>query len=479
MSASMAHARSVLVQLHPARPGSGRAWGALTMGFLGLALASRYLDHGELGDRLFAAMWLLFACAGISGLRRACWSPPSGELALLPIGRTRRLVVEGGTYLLLILTLAVPLVLVQSWLGLRWRSVLAPVPESAGVEVLQALAHLALATALLLPLLVATAPEESRQGPLAMLRLLLPWLPLGVAAPAGWLETPWGVLLTLLAMAASAALLLALRRTGWEAWWPRLPDLSRRRGQRRPGLAPPLRLATDYRDGLRHGLGWGIALLLPAWLLMAASARGIIDEDWSIAALLLMVGAFMTATQSAMSIPLAARFPIWEPEAIPWAGLPIPNGAMQQRIHSSQAIAVLVLGALHLLAMGAAYRGLPAGKPALLATDLTAVMMLPMMPVVMLWEGRFTNSPRTPSLCSRALLVTLGIASIALPVTGCIMLFEPEAWLNAGAPMSWGTAYARVGTVAGPAALVGLAWLAAGRLLVLRDIARQRQGGRT
>ncbi len=476
MNPAIAHTRGILAMLHPSRPSAGRAWGSLAFGFLGLVLAGRYLDHVEIGDRLFAAMWLLFASAGLSGLRQACWSPRTGTLAPLPIGRVYRLFVEAAAYLGLVLAIALPLYIGQTMLGLRWRSVLAPVPDTAGIYLLTELAWLGAATMLLLPLLVATAPGEARQGPLAMLRLLLPWLPMGVAAPAGWLDDPRGLWLTVAAMWATTGLLLALRRTGWEDWWPQLPDLSRRKDPQRPGLAHPARVDADFRDGLRHGLGWGLGLCALAWPLLALSSRGIVDERWQIAAALAIAFSFLVATQLAMRIPVEAHLPNWTPETLPWTLLPIPRGTMQGRIHRSQALAWLVLAPLQLLAMVLVSQGMAGNSLGLVGVDFCLAMLLPTMPIVMLWEGRFASSPSPAGPLPRVAFVVLAALTVMLTLVGGFWLVDQLPIILNEAPMGWVEACSRTGAIAGPPALLGLAWLAAGRLIIQRDIARQREG---
>ncbi len=470
MSASAAHARSALHLLHPSSPAARRAWGPLVIGVVGLFSASRFLGHAEFTDRLFAAMWLLFATAGLHSLRQACWTPQAAELAVLPIGRARRMAVEIAVYASLIVTLAAPLVVLLSLVSHRRYGVL---DGATDLTALSAITDLGVVTLLTLPLLVAAAPGETRRGPLALLRLLLPWLPLGVAATAGWLADPAGLWLTLLVMSCMTGVLLAMRRTGWEDWWPRLPDLFHPRTPARPGLAHPARLEVDFRDGLTTGLGWGLGLTALAGALLVGTTRGVIPEDWQILAMLLTAGAFLTGTQTAMRIPLGARAPTWTPETIPWTLLPLPHGAMQRRIHSGQAIAWGVLAVAQALVLVLAAQGVAGDRSSMVAADFTTGLLLALMPIVMAWEGRFINSPWPPGPLARLVFVLMGLTSTLLPLAGARLLLDrlPDDALG------WIGAAQHTAAVIGPAALVGLVWLVAGRVLILRDVAGQRGGG--
>ncbi len=475
MSAAFAQLRGTVHLLHPRSPAARRAWGALVIGAIGLLSASRFLDHAELGDRLFAAMWLLFAASGLHGLRQASWTPRGVELAALPIRRGRGITVEIAAYTALILTLSAPFVLLLSARRFHrlepWNGV------GLGPEApLEALGELGVVTLLLLPLLAAAAPGDIRRGPLSLLRILLPWLPLGVAASAGWLADPRGLGLTVLCMSATAAGLLALRRTGWEAWWPRLPDWFRPHEPSRVGLAHPERLETDFRDGLSSGLGLGVLLLTLAWATLWAGSRGLIAEGWLVLAMLLLAAAWLCATQGAMAVPWTARIPAWRPETIPWTQLPLPHGAMQRRLFSSQAIALLALGALQILASALICHGLTGGHSTLLAVDIVNVMLMTTMPVVACWEARFTNSPRPPAPAAWVLVVVLGTATVLGAMLASFGLAARIPWLEGGAPLGWLEAWQRVTVVHGPAALLGLAWLAIGQVMVTRDVAAQRRG---
>lgn len=471
MSAAVAHARGIVSMLHPASPAARGAWGPVVIGVVGLFSASRFLGHAEFSDRLFAAMWLLFATAGLHSLRQASWTPRAAELAVLPIGRVRRMAVEITIYTSLIVTLAAPLVALLSLVSRRRYGVL---DGTSDLTALNAITDLGVVTLLMLPLLVAVAPEEVRRGPLALLRLLLPWLPLGVAATAGWIADPAGLWLTLLAMSSVAALLLTLRRTGWEAWWPRLPDLFHPHTPTRPGLAHPARLADDFRNGLTTGLGWGLGLTVLAGALLVGTTRGVVAEGWQIPAVLLAAAAFLMGTQTAMNIPLAARTPTWTPQTIPWTLLPLPRGAMQRRIHASQAVAWAVLALAQALVLVLATQGTVGDRNTLVAADFTTGLLLALIPMVVAWEGRFINTPRPPALPARLVFVLVGLTTTLAPLAGTRLLLD---LLPIGAPdsaLSWFAAAQHTAAVIGPAALVGLAWLAAGRLMILQDVATQR-----
>jgi hypothetical protein len=474
MSPALAHARGLLAVLHPACPAAHKGWISLFGGACGLAMASQALDNAEVGARLIAAMFLFFAAAGLGGLQQAAWQPRVGDLAPLPIGRATRRLVELVLYTILASTVALPLAAGMAMLGAH--SSLAFAAHDPMVIILDDMTSLMRAVLLVLPLLVAIAPGETRHGPIALLRLLLPWLPLGVASSAGWLAEPTGFWLTLAAMGAAAVTLLALRSTGWEDWWPRLPDLSRHKARARRGLPIHARLAADFRAGLRDGLGWGLGLSVLGWLLMAASSRGIIGESWAVAAVLLMAGAFMVAIYTSMNIPRAARIRPWRAGALPWSLLPLPHGAMQRGIHSAQSAAWLVLVPVHLLALWLSYLGLPGPRTELFGAEFVVGMLVAVIPAVMSFEARFTNASRPAGLMAGLTMGALGIGTAMVPLLAATALLGELPMTFDPAPLSALAALQRLLAVAGPATLLGLAWLAMGRVLIQSDMARQHSG---
>jgi hypothetical protein len=473
MNAAIAHARAVLITLHPANPAAQLSWLALIGGACGLTIASSSIDGTQFGTRLIAGLFLLAATAGLSGLRQAQWTPRGGERHLpLPIGRHTRRWVEIALYLIMAVVVALPLVAGMALL--RSQASVATSTDTAAAMVAGDLLSLAKAVVLVAPLLVAILPGESRHGPIALLRLLLPWLPLGVASTAGWLTEPAGVLLTLLTMWLITLTLLALRRTGWEDWWPHLPDFAIDKRKIRQGLAPPMRLRADYRAGLRNGISWGLGLSALAWATLLGASRGVIDQDWNVAALLLIAAAFLATAYASMNIPLAARIRPWKAGAVPWSLLPLPHGEMQKRIHSSQALTWLVLAAAQLLALWLVYLGLAGGRTVLFGTEFVVGMLLPMIPALMVIEAFGSNASRPTGFIPSVVAAVLGFGTAMIPLIAATALLGEHPGTTAPQALSAMAALQRLLAVAGPATLLGMAWLAAGRLMILRDQARQR-----
>lgn len=474
MSATVAHLRGMLAMLRPGEPSALRALSGLAIGTLGLLIASRSLDAVELGDRVFGAMWLVFSAAGLPSLREACWAPRSHESIPLPLSRWSRRLAELTLYLAAISATALVLALSLAWLGLSLRTIL-DVPAPTGGALVAAVARsVGLAMLLLLPLLVASSPRQAQGGPIALLRLLVPWLPVGVAAAAGWLGEPRGVVLTAAAMAAATAALLLLRSTGWERWQPTFPELGDPSQRTRRGLEPFVRLANDLRGGLLQGLGWGLVLSVIAWLLLVGVTRGWLPRDIEIAGILLIAAAFLVATQSSLRIPFTARFPAWQPPHLPWLGLPLPQGAFQSCIHTHQGLAWLVLVPVQAAGLLLTYRLLPADNIAIGGTEITLGLLLVLMPILMLWEGRQASTTRPGGVPLRLAVVLLGLATvqIALFTTSYTMGLAIDA--DSAGTLGWSQAATRLLGAVGPSAALGLAWLAAGRLLILRDVAAQR-----
>ncbi len=472
---ALAHARGTLHFLHPDAAAAKRAWSALAIGVVGLLSTTALLDNAEFGDRLFAAMWLLFAASGLHGLRQACWTPQGVDMATLPIGRVRRNVVEIATYTALITALTVPFVLVLSTVSSRRFEPVAAAEPGLHPAV-EGLLGLAVVVLLLVPLLAAAAPGSVRRGPASLLRLLLPWLPLGIAATAGWLAEPTYLGLTLLAMVALATTLLALRRTGWEDWWPTLPDLFASDGAQRPGLAPLKRLGADFVAGLGHGLGIGVLANALAWAVVLAVSRGAISSHWTTLALLLISGSFLYAIFTAVNLPIAARAKIWRSGALPWAMLPLPHGAMQRRIHSGQAAVWLVLALIQMSMLWLTYQGLGGDRSDIFGAEFTVGILLACLPIAILFEAINSNASRKPAAWIPFALGLLGFASFMAPLVASTEILGAAGRLIDPTALTPTDALLRTLAVAGPAFLIGLAWLAAGRLLVLRDIARQRAG---
>jgi len=472
MSAAIAHARGILAMLHPASPNAGRTWLSLIGGTCGLSLASSALDGDGVGSRLLGAMMLFAATAGLSGVQQALWSPGTGHLIPLPIGKITRRVVELVFYLVLAVAIALPMTAAMAMV--QAQASLSTTTDEPMVVVISVWVSLAKATMLVAPLLVAIVPGETRHGPIALPRLLLPWLPVGVAASAGWLAEPSGLLLTLVVMGCIAGILLALRSTGWEDWWPRLPDLYRNSARVRDRMMPEARTATDHRSGLRNGIGWGLSLSAFAWLIVLATSRGIIREDWNVASLLLIAAAFIAGAYSSMDIPLAARLRPWRAGAVPWSVLPLPHGEMRKRIQSGQSLTWLVLAIVQLLALWGVYFGLAGSRTELISAELVVGMLLPMIPVLIVFEAFYTNASRPAGLIPGVIITILGFGTVMLPLIIATELLGGLPGTIAPASLSAVAATQRLLAGVGPAFLIGLLWLGAGRLLVLRDIARQR-----
>ena len=474
MNTVSAHVRTLLAMLHPGEPSALPGFSGLFLGTMGLLIASRSLDALEIGDRVFAALGLVLATAGLSSLREARWTPKHLEGVPLPMGRQARPGVELTVYLAMITAAALALGLTWGWLGLSLRTVLDVPAPTGGAMVTAVLWGLGKAALLLLPLLVAASPRQAQRGPLALLRLLIPWLPVGVSAAAGWLDGPSGVLMTAGAMAAATTALLLLRHTGWERWRPTLPELGDPSQRARRGREPVTRLVADLRGGLLQGLGWGLALSVMAWLSLAGVALGWLPRDLEIAGILLIAGAFLVATQSSLRIPFTARFPAWRPPQLPWAGLPLPHGAFQRSIHAHQSLAWLALVPVQAAGLLLAYRLLPAEHIAIGGAEITLGLLLVMMPILMLWEGRQANTNRPGGVALRVAVVLLGLATVqvALFMTVNTMGFALDA--ESAVAQNWSRAAARLLGALGPSTALGLAWLAAGRLLILRDAEAQR-----
>ncbi len=479
MNAARAHAQGMLRMLHPSQPTANHAWTAIGLGGVGLLVASRGLFAEDVGGRLFAALWLVFAATGQARLRQACWSIGRTDAAPLPIGRFTARAVEYGVYLVIITALAlVPVAIFGRWADALTLPMLDGAPPA-----LQALGGafgaLAITVLLLAPLTAATATGEIRHGPAALLRILLPWMPVGIAAPAGMLESWAGLGMTVLSSSVITAVLLALRSTGWEDWQLSFPRLSRSTAAVRTALPPLARLATDFREGLGRGIGWGLALTAVAWLPLYATIHGWLPQGVLVFALLLLPASFLFVTQTALCVPLMARMSSTKPPPLPWRMLPLPTGDWQRRTYAHQATGLLVVTMANCAALAATYLGLDlAADPTVPNVTLTTVefvlpMMLVIMPAAVAWEGRFPNSPRPPPPVALVAFLILGVSCfwlvMALGSEGLAGLDVEQGHLTAV------RAAQRLGTAVGPGLLVGAAWLATGWILVTRDIAAQRQ----
>ena len=461
-----AHVRMLLHSLQPGQPTASRALTAVGMGALGLFFGAWQMASAELPDRLFGALWLIFSAAGAAGLREAGWTRPARDELPLPLHPRRRLAVEITVYLASIAGLALLLGLVRVWIGLHWRMVL-DVPAPSSTAALLALsAALGRSTLLVLPLTVATTPRTPGRGPLALLRMLVPWLPFGIAASAGWLDHPGALIATFALMCALSGALLGLRRTGWESWWPRWP-WSKAPGLRlRPGLAGPARLSADLRAGLGEALGLGLAASAAAWGCLLAAGLGWVPRDVEILGVLLLAAAFLVASQHLLRIPLSARVPAWQPPALPWLCLPLPAGAFTRAWSTHQVVAWAVLVPLHAVGLMLAYRFLPAGAASVPATEISLCMLVALVPVGVVWDGLVTNAPRPAGYLARAAL-----AAAFLLGTGLVI-----AWTAAGlgdlgeaGALAWNGAMRRVAACLGPSAALGLVWVIAARLALRRE----------
>jgi hypothetical protein len=473
---ALAHARGIARLMRPPVASVRPIGSSLLIGVVGLLAASRGMFSPDTGDRLFGALGLVFATAALAGFRRGHWTPRKRELCPLPVRPRVAAVVEAGIYLSLVTLLAMVPASMLALLRFQLSAVVLEQPLPPRMSLLVGLSGLAFAVAMLAPLVIAITPDDIQRGPLAMLRLLLPWLPVGIAAPAGWLESWLGMVATILAMWLITVLLLALRRTGWEHRWPTLPDLSLSITSCRTGLTHPGRLRADRRAGLARGLGLALPLTLLAWLLLSASSRGGLPEAVSVLAILTLATAFILPTWTGLSIPPAARITGWTPSTLPWALLPAPKGAFQGELFSSAALVWLVLAPVNLTALLAHYLGHRTSSPQLVVADIMLAMLLLVMPALATWEGRFINTRRPPPRLALPLFVVPAIVSFWLVISGSATLVEQLALDLGETPLDLAHALKRLLAAQGPAFLIGLAWLAAGRLLVLRDIARQRAG---
>ncbi len=448
-----AHFLGLLRALQPGQPCAAKALASVVVGALGLALAARTLGRVEPMDRLFSAMWLLFAASGLSGLRLAIWAPRLQEALPLPLGRRRRCLTELALYL--------GLVQVGAWIfGLISALVTMSPPWVA-------LPHMGGATLLLLPLLLGVAPGEGRHGPVALLRLFLPWLPLGWSSLMGWLDSPLGLAGTALAMSAVAGALLLARGTGWEDWWPRLGG-GRLLGARR-GLPPRQRLREDFRRGLLRALAWGVPLSLLGWTLLAWRGEGVLWDLSQVAGMLSLAGAWMVGAHCALALPLETRLPGWKPPQLPWALLPLPHGAVQRAIFRHQISCWGILMALQALGLLLHYHLLPPDPARFVALECIVGMLAVMMAVLVFLEGCWGNSPRGLGLVSRGAVLVLGLLSAQLPLFAASFFLRESGGMTPQDALSWAQALARLLQVLGPSILLGLAWLAAGWWVVRRD----------
>ena len=474
MNPALGHARAMLRLLHPSMGTARPAWVGLSIGAMGLLLASRQMFSVELGDRLVGALFLVFTAAGLSLVRQVAWTPNRAELAPLPVPRRTLGNVEAAVYLALISLMATLPASLLAALRFQLLTVVLEAPQPMWPNLLAGMAGLAIAIVMLVPLLAAVAPHETRYGPLALLRLLVPWLPVGIAAPAGWLQSWTGMLATVMAMGAASAVLLALRHTGWEDWWPTLPSLEGTETRARPALPHAARLATDLREGLTRGLGFALPLTALGWLVYVAAVRRWLPDEAGVPAVLLLTAAFTAPIWTGLRIPGAARFPGWQPHSLPWQLLPVRSGDIQLKLFESTAAGWLVLAPLNLAALLALYLTQGGSGLDLAVAEVVIGLLLMTIPALAAWEGRFINTLRPPPKHAMGLLVLSGIASFWLVVAGsrAVMAGLPEVPLGSSDALVH--ALHRLIATEGPAFLIGLALLATGRLLLLRDIARQR-----
>lgn len=470
MTALVAHTRTLLHTLDPRQPSAPSAWIGVAGGASGLALAAHGSNHPEFGVRLFSALFMLGAVGGFSTLRQAIRSPASAPLPPLPLGQVSRHATELFLYVLVILVGAVPLVLLGALSLAHVYKGLPPAPASWDA----ALTNLGAALALLLPMLVATTPMQHSRGPMALLRLLLPWLPAGVSATAGWLAHAPGVLATVAAVWTVALSLLAMRHTGWEAWKPSLPTLHRSEAPTRRGLQPVERLSVDLKGGLGRGLGVGLGLTASGWALFAASRSSDTWEALQVCAILAITGGFLAATWSTLRIPFRARAPGWGPRRLPWQALPLPHGAMQRAMLDHQSLVWLALGPLNAAALLLVHLGQPTNDATAMAAEITLGMLLVLLPALTAWEAIATNSQRKLRAHGHALFFLLGIASFGVALIGSTALVGTLTAEEA--TMGWILAAKRVLAATGLSFVLGLAWLAAGRLLAMREQAAAARG---
>ncbi len=464
-----AQLRALLLLLQP-RVGGARTWWGVAVGALGLLIAARSFGDQELIDRLLGSVWLLFAATGMAATRRAAWFPDRHDLLPLPVSRHQRMVVELGGFLLLAVLGASLLILLSAG-GSQWLASatheLRRDPDLEGQFL-----HLARATLLLLPLLLATAMGESRWARQAVQRLLLPWLPLGIAACSGWLEHALGVSVTLATMLAVAVLSRSLLRlqpgTLLLFLEPLLPG--RDGPHSRSALPPAERLTADLHRGLGKGLAWGAGLAGLGWVTLSIGGRGVLLDGTQVMGILLVAAGFLVAAMSTLDIPLLARFPGWRPPRLPWTMLPLRPGRFQGAMHAHHSLVWLALVPLNLVALTATYQGEPPNLARFGAYEVMLGMLVVMIPVLACWEGIFTDSSRPPAgLGPRLLLATLGVASVQLPFLFAALLSDTAGGLDLAEPLGWSTAVHRVLLTQTLPVLLGLAWLAAGRSLIRRQ----------
>lgn len=96
-----------------------------------------------------------------------------------------------------------------------------------------------------------------------------------------------------------------------------------------------------------------------------------------------------------------------------------------------------------------------------------------MIAVLVVFEALHTNASRPIGAIALTIIVVLGFATAMAPLVIATELLGELPGITAHEPLEAQAAAMSTLIVAGPAFLIGLAWLAVGRVMVLRDIERR------